>query len=62
MSTSDLRHFLEFPYDELADMNLEAKKKVLDGMPDEELKNHYVNYLQEERRIKAVTICFSEIT
>jgi glutamine synthetase len=56
-----LRNFLEIPYDELEDLNLEAKQKVQKRTPDEELREYYLKYLQQEKRIKAVTVCFTDI-
>lgn len=56
-----LRNFLEIPYDELEDLNLEAKEKVIKRTPDGELRDHYLKYLHEEKRIKAVTVCFTDI-
>ena len=35
----NLRNFLEIPYDELEDLNLEAKEKVARRTTDEELKD-----------------------
>ena len=55
-----LRNFLEIPYDELEELNLEAKEKVVRRTSDDELRDHYLRYLQEEKRIKAVTVCFTD--
>jgi glutamine synthetase len=46
-----LRNFLELPYDNLEEMNLKA--------PDTETE--YRAYLKKEGRIKAVTLCFTDI-
>ena len=51
-----MKNFLEFSYDELEKLNLEAKAKAASGTPNEELKEHYVNYLEGESGIKAVTL------
>lgn len=56
-----LRNFLEIPYDELEELNLEAKEKVIKRVSDGELRDHYLKYLHEEKRIKAVTVCFTDI-
>ena len=58
---SNLRNFLEIPYDELEDLNLEAKEKVQKRTPDGELREYYLKYLHQEKRIKAVTVCFTDI-
>lgn len=56
-----LRTFLEIPYDELEQLNLEAKEKQQRRTSNQELKEHYIKYLKEEKRIKAVTVAFSDI-
>lgn len=61
MDIKPLRSFLEIPYDELEEMNLNAKKKRKDGVSDKELKEFYLNYLKKEKRLKAVTIGFSDL-
>ncbi len=61
MSNFSARNFLEIPYDELEALNLEAKAKAINDVSPQELKDHYSNYLQNEDRIKAVTLCFSDI-
>lgn len=61
MDSIRIRDFLEIPYDELEAMNLEAKKKALDHVPVEKVQAEYSDYLEKEKRIKAVTLCFSDI-
>jgi glutamine synthetase len=61
MASVELRNFLEIPYDELEERNLEAKRKVEKRTPEGELKDFYLKYLHEEKRLKAVTVCFSDI-
>ncbi len=56
-----LKDFLEIPYDQLEEMNLEAKQKQLARKDPLELADHYLKYLTEEKRIKAVTVCFSDL-
>lgn len=51
-SETPIKNFLEIPYDQLEEMNLRA-------VADPE-KTHQ-EYLRKEKRIKAVTICFSDI-
>ena len=53
----DLKNFLELAYEEIEEMNLKARQ-ITD--PAEAEKAH-VQYLQSEKHIKAVTICFSDI-
>ena len=61
MTTTELRNFLEIPYDELEEKNLQAKEKVLKRTSDDDLRDFYVDYLKKEKRIKAVTVCFADI-
>ncbi len=61
MSTVQLKNFLEIPYDELEQLNLEAKEKVSKRTSEGDLKEHYLKYLYDEKRLKAVTVCFSDI-
>ncbi len=61
--TQSLRNFLEIPYDELEKLNLEAKDRFLKGDPDDssQIREHYLAYLENESRIKAITVCFSNL-
>lgn len=59
--TQSLRDFLEIPYDELEERNLEAKSKRLDRTPLDALREERMKYLADERRIKAVTVCFTDL-
>ncbi len=61
MDQPQLRNFLEIPYDELQALNLEAKKRHLSKQPESKVKKHYLDYLTRETRLKAVTVCFSDI-
>lgn len=58
---TNLRNFLEIPYDKLEVMNLRAKKLRLSKTTTEEIKNYYLEYLTKEKHIKAVTIGFADI-
>lgn len=55
-----LKTFLEIPYDQLEEMNLGAKEKR-DTVNPKELEKEYRAYLTKEKRIKAVTLCFSDL-
>jgi glutamine synthetase len=59
--TSPLREFLEIPYDQLEELNLEAKTKRLARISPDQIREERVKYLTDERRIKAVTVCFSDL-
>jgi len=55
-----LRNFLEIPYDMLEEMNLSAKAKR-DSVDPKAQEEEYKAYLKSEKRIKAVTLCFTDI-
>lgn len=55
-----LRNFLEIPYDILEEMNIKAFEKA-DKEHSKDLEKEYKEYLAKEKRIKAVTLCFSDI-
>ena len=55
-----MKNFLEIPYDALEEMNLEAKVKQGAATP-KALEKEYREYLAKEKRIKAVTLCFTDI-
>ncbi len=57
MNTTPLKNFLELTYDELEEMNLKARA-ITDPAKAE---TAHVKYLNGESRIKAVTVCFSDI-
>ena len=60
-SNPALRTFLEIPYEQLEAMNLEAKQQRIDRVPVDKIKAERVKYLQSEKRIKAVTVCFTDL-
>jgi len=56
-----LRDFLEIPYDRLEEMNLSAKQQRLDRASPDEIREERLKYLTDEKRIKAVTVCFTDL-
>ncbi|HXT68931.1 MAG TPA: glutamine synthetase family protein [Vicinamibacterales bacterium] len=60
MSTP-LRDFLEIPYDRLEEMNLATKDARLARTPAHKLREKHSKVLADEKRIKAVTVCFSDL-
>jgi glutamine synthetase len=60
MST-ELRNFLAIPYDELEEMNLKAKKQRMDRVAMGKIQEERLKYLTDEKRIKAVTVLFSDL-
>lgn len=62
MSTGrPLKNFLEIPYEELEEKNLEAKEKVKNRTSADVLREDYLKQLQDEKHLKAVTVCFSDL-
>jgi glutamine synthetase len=59
--SSPLRDFLEIPYDELEELNLAAKAQRLNRVPLDKLREERLKYLTDEKRIKAVTVCFTDL-
>jgi glutamine synthetase len=57
---SPLKHLLTIPYDELEELNLAAREKR-DTVSAEEQEQEYRAYLEREKRVKAVTLCFSDL-
>lgn len=55
-----IKNFLEIPYDKLEELNTSANEKR-DIVPFEDQEKEYRAYLEKETRIKAVTVCFSDI-
>ncbi len=60
MST-ELRNFLAIPYDELEELNLEAKEQRLKRVSPDKVREQRLKYLADEKRIKAVTVLFSDL-
>ncbi len=58
---SEFRDFLELPYGELEDLNLEAKEQRRKRVPADVIQEQRLRYLTDERRIKAVTVMFSDL-
>src|ERR1700733_10296562 len=59
--SSELRNFLALTYDELEDHNLEAKEQRLDRVAPHTIQEERLKYLTDEKRIKAVTVLFSDL-
>lgn len=60
MST-ELRDFLEIPYAELEELNLTAKAQRLGRVAADVVREERIKYLTDEKRIKAVTVCFTDL-
>ena len=60
MST-EYRNFLALSYSELEELNLQAKADRLNRVSPEEIREKRLKYLTDEKRIKAVTVLFSDL-
>jgi glutamine synthetase len=58
---TELRTFLELPYDELEELNLRAKDQRKKRLAPHKIKEERLKYLTDEKRIKAVTVLFSDL-
>jgi glutamine synthetase len=60
MST-ELRNFLALTYDELEELNLKAKDQRKNRVATHKIQEERLKYLADEKRIKAVTVLFSDL-
>src|SRR5579872_4751800 len=58
---NDLRNFLALPYDELESLNLHAKEQRRDRVAAHTIQEERLTYLTDEKRIKAITVLFSDL-
>src|SRR5579871_1431047 len=58
---TEMRDFLMLPYSELEELNLKAKTQRADGVAAGKVQEERLKYLTDERRIKAVTVLFSDL-
>lgn len=58
---AELRDFLELSYYELEEMNLQAKQQRKDRVKPDKIQEQRLKYLTDEKRIKAVTVLFSDL-
>ncbi len=59
--SSELRNFLSLSYDELEQLNLEAKDQRKNRVAPHKIQEERIKYLSDEKRIKAVTLLFSDL-
>src|SRR6202140_3119272 len=59
--SNELRNFLALSYDELEQLNLKAKEQRKDRVAIHKIQEARLKYLTDERRIKAVTVLFSDL-
>ena len=58
---SGLQDFLKLPYTELEELNLKAKDQRMKRVAVEKIQEERLKYLSDEKRIKAVTLLFSDL-
>src|SRR6201993_1074971 len=58
---NELRNFLSLPYDELEELNLKAKEQRKNRVAPHKVQEERIKYLTDEKRIKAVTVLFSDL-
>jgi glutamine synthetase len=58
---TDFRNFLALSYEELEAKNLEAKADRTNRVSADEIREKRLKYLTDEKRIKAVTVLFSDL-
>jgi glutamine synthetase len=58
---NELRDFLALSYGELEDLNLEAKEQRKNRVSPDKVREQRLKYLTDEKRIKAVTVLFSDL-
>jgi glutamine synthetase len=56
-----LQDYLTLPYAELEELNLGAKAQRLSRVPAHQIQEERIKYLTDEKRIKAVTVLFSDL-
>jgi glutamine synthetase len=59
--SNELRNFLTLSYEELEELNLHAKEQRKKRVAAHRLQEERLKYLTDEKRIKAVTVLFSDL-
>src|SRR5580700_9048180 len=59
--SNELQDFLRLPYAELEELNLDAKEQRMKRVPIGQIQEERLKYLTDEKRIKAVTLLFSDL-
>ena len=58
---TELRDFLTLSYDELEELNLKRRNSARTALPPDQVQEERLKYLTDEKRIKAVTVLFSDL-
>ena len=61
MTPNELQDFLTLSYGELEELNLAAKAQRQGRVPMHQIQEERLKYLTDEKRIKAVTVLFSDL-
>ncbi len=59
--SNELRNFLALSYEELEELNLHAKEQRKNRVAPHKVQEERIKYLADEKRIKAVTVLFSDL-
>jgi glutamine synthetase len=59
--SDNYRNFLALSYEELEELNLKAKADRLNRVDPDKIREERLKYLTDEKRIKAVTVLFSDL-
>src|SRR5678815_2470476 len=59
--SAELQDFLRLPYNELEELNLKAKDQRMKRVSIDKVREDRLKYLTDEKRIKAVTVLFSDL-
>jgi glutamine synthetase len=59
--SNELQDFLRLPYAELEELNLHAKEQRMKRVPAHQIQEERLKYLTDEKRIKAVSLLFSDL-
>jgi glutamine synthetase len=59
--SNELYDRLELPYSELEERNLKAKEQRLSRVPIHQIQEERLKYLTDEKRLKSVTVLFSDL-
>ena len=59
--SNELRSFLALSYDELEQLNLQAKDQRKNRVAAHKIQEERIKYLTDEKRVKAVTVLFSDL-
>ncbi|MFN7933393.1 MAG: glutamine synthetase family protein [Bryobacteraceae bacterium] len=59
--SNESQNFLRLSYAELEELNLKAKEQRMNRVPIQQIQEERLKYLTDEKRIKAVTVLFSDL-